>query len=89
MNNILTLQLAYSQLQLTFGAISFMVRIIFYQVGERTFSEKDFYQTLSKNLPPWTVLYFPPNSIHQKGEPLTYPVVFEKGEMLLFKKSKH
>ncbi|MEW9890000.1 MAG: hypothetical protein AB2989_06290 [Candidatus Symbiodolus clandestinus] len=64
-------------------------RIIFYQVGERTFPEKDFYQTLSKNLPLWTALYFPPNSIHQKGEPLNYPVVFEKGEMLLFKKPKH
>ncbi|MEW9810267.1 MAG: hypothetical protein AB2993_07955 (plasmid) [Candidatus Symbiodolus clandestinus] len=60
-------------------------RIIFYQVGERIFPEKDFYQTLSKNLPLWAALYFPPNSIHQKGEPLTYPVVFEKGEILLFK----
>lgn len=63
-------------------------RIIFYQAGKKTFPEKDFYQMLSKNLPVWTALYFPPNSIHQKGEPLSYPVVFEKGEMLLFKKPK-
>lgn len=63
-------------------------RIIFYQAGKKTFPEKDFYLTLSKNLPVWAALYFPPNSIHQKGEPLSYPVVFEKGEMLLFKKPK-
>lgn len=61
-------------------------RVIFYQHGEKTFPEQDFYLALSRNLPAWSALYFPPNRIHQKGQPLNYPVVFEKGEMLLFKR---
>lgn len=61
-------------------------RIIFYQIGEKSFPEQEFYQVLSRNLPVWTALYFPPNRIHQKGQLLNYPVVFEKGEMLLFKR---
>lgn len=62
-------------------------RVLFWQEKdkERRFPEKDFYTALSKHLPAWVALYFPPGSIYQEGKPITYPVVFEKGEMLLFK----
>lgn len=60
-------------------------RLILRQKNGRDLPEKDFYETLSKHLPVWVALYFPPGSIYQEGKPITYPVVFEKGEMLLFK----
>lgn len=61
-------------------------RLIFRKQNGRNFPEKQFYATISKHLPIWVALYFPPNTIFQDGKPLTYPVVFEKGEILLFKR---
>lgn len=60
-------------------------RLLLSKKNGRNFPEKDLYTTLSKHLPAWIALYFPPGSIYQDGKPLVYPVVFEKGEMLLFK----
>lgn len=60
-------------------------RLILRQKNGRDLPERDFYKTLSKHLPVWVALYFPPGSIYQDGKPINYPVVFEKGEILLFK----
>lgn len=60
-------------------------RLILRQKNGSNLPEQEFYTTLSKHLPAWVALYFPPGSIYQDGKSLTYPVVFEKGEMLLFK----
>ncbi|OOE48053.1 MULTISPECIES: hypothetical protein [Salinivibrio] len=65
-------------------------RLIFRQSGdERTFPVGEFYSAVSADMPPWIVMYFPPNTVFQDGEPLTYPVLYEQGQQLMFKEPNH
>ena len=40
-------------------------------------------------MPPWIVMYFPPNTVIQDGEPLPYPVLYEQGQQLMFREPDH
>ena len=61
-------------------------RLIFQQSGEEiTFPMDDFYRRVSAALPPWIVIYFPPNRVFQHGEAIPYPVLYEQGRQLMFK----
>jgi len=35
------------------------------------------------------VMYFPPNTVIQDGEPLPYPVLYEQGQQLMFREPGH
>lgn len=61
-------------------------RLIFRQSGqEPAFPSGEFYGAVSAAMPPWMVMYFPPNTVIQDGEPVPYPVLYEQGNQLLFK----
>lgn len=61
-------------------------RLVFRQSGhEPTFPVAEFYGAVSAVMPPWIVMYFPPNTVIQDGEPLPYPVLYEQGHQLMFK----
>lgn len=65
-------------------------RLIFRQSGdERTFPVDEFYSAVSADMPPWIVMYFPPNTVFQGGETLPYPVLYEQGQQLMFKEPDH
>ncbi|CCU23196.1 hypothetical protein ACQ9QL_004860 [Salmonella enterica subsp. enterica serovar Agona] len=64
-------------------------RLIFTQVSDvKSFPMDDFYKSTSRALPEWAVMYFPPNSVFQDGKALPYPVIYEKGQQLLFRKAQ-
>lgn len=61
-------------------------RLIFRQSGqEPAFPSGEFYGAVSAAMPSWMVMYFPPNTVIQDGEPVPYPVLYEQGNQLLFK----
>lgn len=61
-------------------------RLIFRQSGqEPAFPSGEFYGAVSAAMPPWMVMYFPPNTVIQDGEPVPYPVLYEQGNQQLFK----
>jgi hypothetical protein len=65
-------------------------RLVFRQSGEQlSFPVDEFYRTVSGALPSWMVVYFPPGTIIQDGEPLQYPVLYEQGQRLMFKEPDH
>ena len=65
-------------------------RLVFRQSGhERTFPVDEFYGAVSAGMPPWIVMYFPPNTVIQDGEPLPYPVLYEQGQQLMFREPDH
>jgi hypothetical protein len=65
-------------------------RLVFRQSGEQlSFPVDEFYRTVSGALPSWMVVYFPPGTIIQDGEPLPYPVLYEQGQRLMFKEPDH
>lgn len=65
-------------------------RFIFRQNNEQlSFPMDKFYRAVSDALPPWMVMYFPPNTVAQNGELLPYPVMYEQGQQLMFKEPNH
>lgn len=65
-------------------------RLVFRQSGhELTFPVDEFYGAVSAGMPPWIVMYFPPNTVIQDGEPLPYPVLYEQGQQLMFREPVH
>ena len=65
-------------------------RLVFRQSGhEPTFPVDEFYDAVSAGMPPWIVMYFPPNTVIQDGEPLPYPVLYEQGQQLMFREPDH
>jgi len=65
-------------------------RLVFRQSGEQlSFPVDEFYRTVSGALPSWMVVYFPPGTVIQDGEPLPYPVLYEQGQRLMFKEPDH
>lgn len=64
-------------------------RLIFTQVSDvKSFPMDDFYKNTSRALPEWAIMYFPPNTVFQNGESLSYPVIYEKGQQLLFREAQ-
>lgn len=60
-------------------------RIIFQQTTEKvSFPVDEFYRQLSANLPAWSAMYFPPNTVFKDGQTLPYPVLYEHGQQLMF-----
>jgi len=65
-------------------------RLIFRQAGDQSsFPVDKLYRAISGELPPWMVMYFPPGFVIQEGEPLSYPVMYERGQQLMFKEPNH
>lgn len=65
-------------------------RLVFRQSGqEPSFPSHDFYGAVSAAMPSWMVMYFPPSTVRQDGEPLPYPVLYEQGQRLMFKEPNH
>tara|TARA_R110000823_G_scaffold234240_2_gene360484 strand:+ start:96 stop:944 length:849 start_codon:yes stop_codon:yes gene_type:complete len=65
-------------------------RLVFRQSGKQlSFPVDEFYRTVSGALPSWMVMYFPPGTVIQDGEPLAYPVLYEQGQRLMFKEPDH
>jgi len=65
-------------------------RLVFRQSShEPTFPADEFYSSVSAALPSWMVMYFPPNTVIQDGEPLPYPVLYEQGQQLMFREPDH
>ena len=65
-------------------------RLVFRQSdGELTFPVDELYGAVSASMPSWIVMYFPPNTVIQDGEPLPYPVLYEQGQQLMFKEPDH
>jgi len=63
-------------------------RLIFRQSGDTDtadFPMDDFYRAISAELPPWMVMYFPPNTVFQESRAISYPVIYEQGNQLMFK----
>jgi hypothetical protein len=61
-------------------------RFIFRQSGDTAdFPMDEFYRAISEELPPWMVMYFPPNTVFQEGSAISYPVIYEQGNQLMFK----
>lgn len=61
-------------------------RLIFRQSNRETlFPSGEFYRAVSTAMPSWMVMYFPPNTVIQDGEPIPYPVLYEQGKQLMFK----
>lgn len=57
--------------------------------GMHAYPTKRFYERFTANMPGWSFVFMPENQvIGEDGKLLKYPVVFEKGEMLLFKKPR-
>ncbi|RME59353.1 hypothetical protein D6779_04425 [Candidatus Parcubacteria bacterium] len=55
--------------------------------GGKPYPTKLFYEQFTSNMPGWSFVFMPEKQvIDENGQLLEYPVVFEKGEMLLFKK---
>lgn len=65
-------------------------RLVFRQSGEQlSFPVDEFYRAVSGGLPSWMLMYFPPGTVIQDGEPLPYPVLYEQGQRLMFKEPDH
>lgn len=65
-------------------------RLVFRQSGEQlSFPVDEFYRAVSGGLPSWMLMYFPPGTVVQDGEPLPYPVLYEQGQRLMFKEPDH
>ena len=61
-------------------------RLVFLQSGhDPAFPTDEFYGAVSAAMPPWMVMYFPPNTVIRDGEPVPYPVLYEQGIQLMFK----
>ena len=64
-------------------------RFIFKQTGkDNNFPMDEFYRAISASLPPWMIMYYPPNKIIQSSELISYPVLYEQGKQLIFRKPK-
>jgi len=64
-------------------------RLFFKEVGDGvTFPHSVFYRELSANMPTWSSLYMPRNTVIENGQLLSYPVIYERGKQLMFIRPK-